>query len=73
VTATYYAADSQVTVGGVLYDCLLPHTSTNGGTNLHPTPPGNTTDWAAGTARSWAVESITGVMDISGKTRHRRI
>jgi hypothetical protein len=71
VTATYYAAGIQVMAGGVLYTCLLPHTSTVGG--AHPTPPGNVVDWAAGTTRAWAIESITGIMDVSGKTRHRRL
>ena len=71
-TATYYAAGVQVLVGTTLYTCIAPHTSTTGGAHPTPSTP-NTTDWTAGTTRSWAVESVVGVMDAAGKVRSGRL
>jgi hypothetical protein len=67
VTATYYAAGVQVIQGGTLYTCLLPHTSGTFATDLAAAK------WATGTTRSWAIESITGVVDVAGKVRHKRL
>ena len=67
VTATYYAAGVQVVQGGMLYTCQTPHTSNVFADDL------TAVKWATGSTRSWAVESLTGVVDISGKVRHKRL
>lgn len=67
VTATYYAAGVQVTQGGILYTCLIAHTSGTFATDL------TAVKWEVGAVRSWAVESITGVVDVAGKTRSGRL
>jgi len=73
VTGTVYVAGDQVVVSGVPYDCDVAHTSTDSGDNDHPTPPGNTTDWTATTFRTWALESVSAVLETTGRTRHGRI
>jgi hypothetical protein len=67
VTATYYAAGVQVVESGTLYTCQTPHTSGTFATDLAAVK------WAVGAARSWAVESITGTVDTSGKVRNKRL
>jgi hypothetical protein len=70
VTATYYAAGVQVMHGTDLHTCLVPHTSGTFATDLA------SLYWTAvgvATTRSWAVESITGTVDISGKVRNKRL
>jgi len=71
VTGTVYAVGSQVVVSGIPYVCIVAHTSTTGG--AHPTPPGNTTDWTATTFRTWALEGVSAILDVTGRTRHGRI
>lgn len=70
VTATYYAAGVQVMHGSDLHTCLVPHISGTFATDLA------SLYWTAvgvATTRSWAVESITGTVDISGKVRNKRL
>jgi hypothetical protein len=69
-TATYYAAGEQVTNGGSLYTCLEPHTS---GTFVTDQTAGKWTADGDATTRSWATESVTGIIDVSGKTRSQRL
>lgn len=72
VTGTVYAVGAQVVaVDGNPYVCITAHTSTTGGTN--PTPPGNATDWVLSAFRTWAVEGISGIMEVTGRTRHGRL
>jgi len=71
VTGTVYAVNDTVIVGTGTFRCIVAHTSTTGGS--HPTPPGNETDWVATTPYTWAMESLTGVLAMSGKTRHGRL
>ena len=74
VTGHVYAVGSQVVAAdGLPYICLVAHTSTNSGTDLHPTPPGNSTDWVVSTFRRWAIEGISVIMDVTGRTRHGRL
>jgi hypothetical protein len=48
-TGTDYGLGDSVLKTGVLYRCIMAHTSGAG----HPTPPGNTTNWAVDAA-AWA-------------------
>jgi hypothetical protein len=71
-TGTVYAVGAQVVASdGLPYVALTAHTSTTGG--AHPTPPGNTTDWVVSVFRTWALESVSAVMDVTGRTRHGRL
>lgn len=67
----YAIGDQVVATDGLPYVALTAHTSTTGG--AHPTPPGNTTDWVLSTFRSWALETIAIMSDVTGRTRHGRI
>jgi hypothetical protein len=71
-TGTVYAVGAQVVASdGNPYVALTAHTSTTGG--AHPTPPGNTTDWVLSSFRTWAVESVSAAIDLTGRTRHGRL
>jgi hypothetical protein len=73
-TGTDYIVGSQVVASdGNPYVSLTVHTSTDSGTDLHPTPPGNTTDWVLSSFRSWALETVAVIADVTGRTKHRRI
>jgi hypothetical protein len=72
VTGHVYAVGDQVVASdGNPYVSLTAHTSTTAGS--HDTPPGNTTDWVLSSFRSWAVESVSVVNEVTGQTRHGRI
>jgi hypothetical protein len=71
-TGTAYAIGDQVVASdGNPYVSLTAHTSTTGGS--HPTPPGNTTDWVLSSFRTWALESLSAVSELTGRTRHGRL
>jgi hypothetical protein len=72
VTGHVYAVGDQVVASdGLPYISLTAHTSTTGG--AHPTPPGNVTDWVVSTFRRWAIEGISAILDVTGRTRHGRL
>ena len=66
-TGRVYAVGDQVTAGAARFICKAPHTSTTGG--LHPTPPGNVTDWwnyaAATTPPKWITGHLFTVGDLA--------
>jgi hypothetical protein len=72
VTGHVYTVGNQVVAAdGNPYVALTAHTSTTSG--AHDTPPGNSTDWILSAFRYWALEGISAILDVTGRTRHGRL
>jgi hypothetical protein len=72
-TGTAYAIGDQVVASdGLPYVARTAHTSTAGGSHPDPATP-NTTDWALSAFRTWAIESLSAIMEVTGRTRHGRL
>jgi len=67
VAQTVYAVDDQVVNSGTPYVCLEAHTGGTFSTDLLAEK------WVASTFRTWAIESLSLVLDVTGRTRHGRI
>jgi hypothetical protein len=70
VTGTDYIIGSQVVAAdGVLYVSRTIHHS--GAGHISPTAGSNPTDWSVG--RTWALESVSAILETTGRTRHGRL